>query len=128
MASAIYPAFATAAYTKKIDWVNDSVSGYLMDTADYTYSAAHTVLADLTVAGREEVVALTGKSVTAGVLDGGNSTWPTATGDGIEAIVVVDTTFDCLCLYYDLGATTLLNGGDIVATWAGAPNYMAKMY
>jgi hypothetical protein len=128
MASAIYPSFAQAAYGKLVDWVNDAMSIYLVDLADYTYNAAHTVLADLTVAAREEVVSAGARTLTAGVADCADTTWTAAAGDGIEAIAFVDTTYNCLCLFIDLGGTTLLNGGNIVATWDNGANKVAKLY
>jgi len=127
MASAVYPKFVEALLSKEVDVPNDTIVAYLVDTADYTYNAAHEVLTDLTAAGREEVSgAISGKVVTSGILDLADVTWTAAAGDGIEAIVLYDSTADRLMIYVDLGGTTLLNGGNIACTWAGTPNYVCN--
>ena len=122
MASACYPIGKTACMTKLVNLVTDDMSAFLVDTADYTYSAAHSGLSDLSAAAREEGVALAGMAVSGGVFDATDATFTAAAGDGIEAIVIYSATADRLLAYIDLGQTILLNGGDIVVTWDDGAN------
>lgn len=124
MANAVYP-FAKAQLARKvIDWVNDTVTAYLVDTADYTYSSSHKWLSDLTVAGRVDSASVTSKTVSdAGVLDCADFTFAAATGDISEAIVFVRNGgtegSSELLFYFDTGVTGLPvtpNGGDLNVT------------
>jgi hypothetical protein len=126
MASALYPVFKEKLLTAGVDVETNNVNAYLIDTADYTYSAAHTVIADVAAAAREEVVALSSKTITGGVFDAADSTWTAAAGDPIEAIILHESVNDVLVAYIDLAGSTTLDGGDIIATWdSGASKIFA---
>jgi hypothetical protein len=119
MANAIYPTFKTALLNKECDLNTDTIVAYLVDLADYTYSAAHEVLADLPVAARVANVNLASLTITSGVFDSADPTFTSVTGDVSEAIILYDSTSDNLIAFYDTGVTGLPvtpNGGNIAVT------------
>jgi hypothetical protein len=118
MASVLYPAakalllgpgtLGTTSGTA-IDLIDDNIKIALIDTADYTYSAAHDFLND--VAGAAIVATssnLSGKSVTGGVFDATDVTLTSVTGDVCEAIIIYKDTGTSstspLIAYIDSGA------------------------
>ena len=122
MANAIYPKFKELCLgTLAIDLVNNVVNVYLIDLADYTYGAAHSVITDVPAAAREEVIALGTKTITDGTFDTANFTWTAAAGDQSEAVIITVTisATEYLIAYYDTGVTGLPvtpNSGDIDGT------------
>jgi len=126
MANAIYPKFkeqilGTAANTNLL---TGTVKVALVDTGTYTYSAAHEFLTSLTgTVGTAQTIGAT-KSVTNGLFDGGDVTYPAVTGNSAEALVIYIDTGTAgtsrLVAYIDTGVTGLPvtpNGGDIAITW-----------
>lgn len=108
-----YTPFKDALGNKLIDLINDTIVAYAIDTADYTFDAAHEDLADLPVAARVAVSgALSGKTLVDGVFDSDNPTLPSVTGDEFEAVVLYDQTADKLISYFD-GYTVTPNGNNI---------------
>jgi hypothetical protein len=107
-----------------IDLANDNIKVVLVDAADYTYSAAHEFLSDITAGGRVATSGnLASKTVTSGVFDSADPTFTAATGDIAEILVVYKDTGTAatspLIAYYDTGVTGLPvtpNGGDINVT------------
>lgn len=98
-----------------------NVKAALIDTADYTYDAAHQFLSD--VAGAAIVATspnLGSKTYTNGVFDAADTAFPTVTGDVSEGIIIyIDTgvagTSRLVC-FEDSGITNAPvtpNGGDI---------------
>lgn len=73
-----------------------TVKVYLIDTAAYTYSAAHEFLSDVPSGARVGApVTLTGKSIANGVFDAADPTWAGLTGaPTIEALLIVVDTGD----------------------------------
>lgn len=120
MANAIYPLAKEALANKEMDLNLDTLVAYLVDGADYTYSAAHSVLADLPAAARVDVTAtLTTPTIALGVIDTDNSTFAAAAGDVSEIVILYDSTSDNLIAYYDTGITGIPvtpNSGDITLT------------
>jgi hypothetical protein len=119
MANAIYPTFKTALLNKECDLNTDTIVAYLVDLADYTYSAAHEVLTDLPVAARVANVTLGSLTIASGVFDSADPTFTSVTGDVSEAIILYDSTSDNLIAFYDTGVTGLPvtpNGGNIAVT------------
>lgn len=113
MANALYPKFKEALLNGEINLATDTLVAYAVDLADYTYDAAHTVLADLPVAARVAVTgALTGKTLTNGAFDSADPTLPSVTGDAFEAVVLYDQTSDNLIAFYD-GYTQTPSGNNI---------------
>jgi hypothetical protein len=78
-------------------------------------------------------VALTGKSASLGVADANDVTFPNATGDQSEALVLykhtgTESTSQLIC-YLDTatGLAVSPNGNDIVLTWDGGANKIFKL-
>lgn len=128
MANAVYPYFRAQLARKVVDMVNDTLVAYLVDLADYTYSASHKHLSDLPSAARVANVTLTGKTVSdAALFDAADVTFPTVSGDVSEAIIIVRSTgvesTSELAMYFDTGVGNLPvtpNGGNIPIQWNAA--------
>lgn len=121
MANAIYPKFKQHLLAGDIDLDLNTVTAYLMDAADYTYSSAHDLLADLTVAGRVASVALSSVTYTSGTVDSADPTWTAVTGDVSEQIVLTVTNGGStyLMAFFDTSITGIPvtpNGGNIAVT------------
>jgi hypothetical protein len=125
MANAIYPLYKQALLdaSANVDINDTAVKVALVDTATYTYSAAHEFLTSLTgVVGTAQTIGTT--TVANGLFDGDNVTFTSVTGTSAEALVIyIDTTVAAtsrLVAYIDTGITGMPvtpNGGDIVITW-----------
>lgn len=126
MANAIYPKYKEAILGggTNTDLLTGTVKVALVDTGVYTYSAAHQFLTDLTgVVGTAQTIGAT-KSVTGGLFDGADVTFPSVTGNTAEALVIYIDTGTAgtsrLVYYGDTGITGLPvtpNGGNIGVTW-----------
>ncbi|MFD9306119.1 hypothetical protein ACFWCB_26280 [Streptomyces sp. NPDC060048] len=121
MASALYPSFKALLLGGDIDLAADDIRAVLIDTADYTYSAAHDFLDDVAAGARVAVSpALASKTITAGVFDAADTTFTAATGDSVEAVVLYKHTgadaTSSLIAYID-GISVIPNGGNITAQW-----------
>lgn len=121
MASALYPSFKELLLGGDIDLANDDIRAILIDSADYTYSAAHDFLNDVAAGARIATSsALASKTLTAGVFDAADKTFTGVTGDPGEAVILykhtgVEST-SSLIAYID-GLTYTPNGGDVTAQW-----------
>lgn len=142
MASALYPkakekflnpgTLGTTSGTA-IDLIDDNIKVLLIDTADYTYSAAHEFHSD--VAGAAIVKTsgnLASKTITSGVFDAADVTLTSVTGDVCEAIIIYKDTGTSatspLIAYIDSGAGLPVTpgGGNIDIIWdAGASKIFA---
>lgn len=73
------------------DWTADEFRWCLIDSADYTYSAAHTTLADVAdVAVVATTPALTGKTAAGGgYCDAADPSFGNVTGDVSEALILI---------------------------------------
>lgn len=126
MANAIYPKYKETILgaATNTNLLTGTVKVALVDTGVYTYSAAHQFLTSLTgVVGTAGTIGAT-KSVTNGLFDGADVTFPTVTGNTAEALVIyVDTGAagtSPLVAYIDTSVTGLPvtpNGGDITIAW-----------
>lgn len=125
MANAIYPKWKEAVIQGS---ANSSLAGdvkaILVDTADYTYNAAHDFLDDVTGAAIVATSANLGtKTYTNGTFDTADFTFTAVTGDVSEALIIyIDTgsaaTSRLVC-YRDTNVTGLPvtpNGGDITVS------------
>jgi hypothetical protein len=124
VASALYPDFKEALLTAGLDLESDDIRAILVDTADYTYSAAHNFLDDVAAGSRVAVSsALASKTITDGVFDAADKTLTAVTGDPSEAIILYKHTgtesTSNLIAYID-GLSVTPNGGDIVIQWSGS--------
>jgi hypothetical protein len=90
MANAHYNPFKQALLgSESHDLDADDIRAILVDSADYTFSAAHDFLDDIAAGARVAVsAALSGKSVTNGTFDTSDFAWSTVTGDQSEAVVL----------------------------------------
>lgn len=126
MANAVYPKWKEAVMQAGS---NSSLAGtvkaVLIDTADYTYNAAHDFMDDVPAGARVGTAQTLGsKTFTNGLFDAADVTLPAVTGDPCEAILVyIDTGSDATSrpvAYIDTGVTGLPvtpNGGDIAIAW-----------
>lgn len=129
MASAVYPKGLEGFLDGSIDFDTDDIRAILVDTGAYTYSAAHDFLDDIPGGARIAVSsALASKTVTNGVADAADKTFPTVTGASVEAIVLykhtgTDSTSRLIC-YIDTGTGLPVtpNGGDITVAWDNGAN------
>jgi len=126
MANALYNTFKQDLLNKVFDLDTDTIKASLIDSADYTYSAAHDeysggardVAAGAIVA---ESGALGTPTIVSGVFDTADFSWTAVTGDQSEAVILWDDTIanDRLIAFYDTGITGMPvtpNGGDINVT------------
>lgn len=125
MANVIYPKFKEALLdgSANIDLNDGTVKVALIDTGAYTYNAAHDFYDDLSgVVGTPQAIANT--TVTDGLFDGDDVTFPTVSGNTVEALVIFidtgNTATSRLVAYIDSGVTGLPvtpNGGNINTAW-----------
>lgn len=128
MASTLYPLFKQALLNADLDVMADNIKVVLVDTADYTYSAAHDFLDDVAVAARVATSAnLTSKTATNGVFDAADVTFTGVTGDPSEALIIYkDTgtaaTSNLICYIDTVSGPAALsvtpNSGDITISWS----------
>lgn len=126
MANALYNTFKQDLLDKVFDMNTDIIKATLIDSADYTFSAAHDFYGgaalDVPAAAKvKESGALTSPTIVNGVFDTADFTWAAVTGDVSEAIILWDDTIvdDRLVAFYDTGMTGMPvtpNGGDINVT------------
>jgi len=96
MASAIYDNAKTLFISTGLNLSSLTIKCLLIDTDDYSFSAAHEDLADVVASSRVGTAqTLTGKTVSGGVFDATDITFSSLTGDQVEALI----------LYYDSGAS-----------------------
>lgn len=134
MANALYDTGRNAFLQGQINWVADTISAVLVDTAAYTVDLVnHQFLSDIPLAARTATAALTGKTAVAGVADAADTLFPTVTGPQSEAIVLykdtgVETTSQ-LIAYIDtaVGLPVTPSGGDIVILWDNGTNKIFKL-
>lgn len=128
MANAIYPKFKehllSVCLGSSAKIVSPVVKAILVDAADYTYSASHEFLSDVTSGGRVATSPdLANRTYTSGVLDADDTTFSAVTGDQSEDIIIVvapasgaNDSNTRLVAYIDTsitGAPVTPNGGDI---------------
>lgn len=128
MTSALYPKYKETTLSGGINLTSDTIKVVLVDLADYTYSGSHQFLSDVPSGARvATTAALTSKTVTNGTFDADNTTFPTATGDPSEAMILYkDTgsaaTSNLICFIDTVtgpaSLTVTPNGGNIDVTWA----------
>lgn len=125
MANALYPKWKEAIIQATSgSSLAGTLKAVLIDTADYTYSAAHDFYDDASAGAVGTPGTIGTKTYTNGVLDGADVTFTAVTGDPCEAIILyLDTgtpSTSRLVAYIDTGVTGLPvtpNGGDITITW-----------
>jgi hypothetical protein len=106
----------------RVDIDADDIRAVLVDSADYTFSAAHQYLDSILAAGRVATsAALASKTQTGGTFDCADYTFSAVTGDQSEYLVYYDNTPGTdatknLMAFFDTftsGMPVTPNGGDI---------------
>ena len=127
MASAIFPKYKEALLTGSTNTslTAGTVKAALIDTGTYTYSASHEFYSSVSgVVGTPQTIG--SKTVTNGLFDGDDVTYPNTTGASVEAIIIYIDTGTAgtsrLVAYIDSGTGLPLtpNGGNIISTWNGS--------
>ena len=123
MANALYNTYKEDLLNKVFDMNTDTIKATLIDSADYTYSAAHDFYgggsADVAAAAKvAESSALGSPTIANGVFDTADFTWTAVSGDQSEAVILWDDTIvdDRLVAFYDTSMTGMPvtpSGGDI---------------
>jgi hypothetical protein len=126
MANALYNTFKEGLLDKLFDLNSDTIKATLIDSADYTFSAAHDEYSggstDVATAAKvAESGALGSPTITNGTFDTADFTWTAVSGDVSEAIILWDDTLtnDRLIAFYDTtitGMPVTPNGGNINVT------------
>lgn len=134
MANVLYDAARAAFANAELDWDTDTIKVTLVDTADYTFNAAHDFYDDITVAGRVATATLASKTNTNGILDAADTVLSSVTGDPSEALVIwKDTGVEAtsrVILYLDTfasGMPVTPNGGNITIQWDNGTNKIFKL-
>ena len=135
MANALYDRGREGFLDGSIDWDTDTIKCVLVDAADYTVNlSTHDNLDDIPGGARVGTPQTLGsKTVTAGVADAADVTFPSVTGDPSEAIVIYkDTGVEStsrLIAYIDTatGLPVTPNGGNITITWDNGANKIFKL-
>jgi hypothetical protein len=132
MANAFYNPFKQQLLdnTTALDLDGDTIKATLIDSADYTYSAAHDEYSgggtDVPAGAKvAESSALGSPTCTNGTFDTADFTWSAVTGDQSEAIILWNDTVanDRLMVFYDasmMGMPVTPNAGDINVTVNGS--------
>jgi hypothetical protein len=126
MANAKYTTFTQGLLNKEFDVDTDAVKCSLIDSADYTFSAAHDEYSGGSrdvplIAIVSESAALGSPTITSGVFDTADFSFTAVTGDQSEALILWDDTLanDRLMVFYDTGMSGMPvtpNGGNINVT------------
>jgi hypothetical protein len=125
-ANALYNTFKESLLNKIHDMNTDNIGVYLVDSADYTFSAAH----DETSGGARDLALaaivstftpLLSPTITSGLFDTADFAFVTVSGDPSEALVLYNDTLtnDPPVAFYDTGMTGMPvtpNGGNINVT------------
>lgn len=130
MTNSFYDTFLEGLLNKEFDLNSDIIKATLIDSADYTFSAAHDFYGgasnDVPAAAKvAESPQLGSPTITSGTFDTANFTWSTVSGDPCEAVILWDDsiTDDRLMVFYDTGMTGMPvtpSGGDIDFTVNGS--------
>jgi hypothetical protein len=128
MANSFYSQFKENILNELHDMNTDDIRAVLIDSADYTFSAAHDFLSEVAAGAREEVSAtLTSPTIAAGVFDTGDFVFTNADGDPCEAMLLYNhdgagagaDAARQLVSFYDTGMTGMPvdpSGGNINVT------------
>jgi hypothetical protein len=85
----LYPKVKEHFLTGNVIMITHDIRVICVDLADYTFSSAHTTLADVPSGARVAVSpALTGKTAVGGVFDATDTSIPGVTGDEFESLVM----------------------------------------
>lgn len=130
-----YPKAREAFAKKQINWEADAFTVYAVDLADYTYSDAHSALADIPVAARVDSAALpagAGRTATNGILDADNVILGAVVGDPFEAVIIVHDSTGTPVVFFDTAAagggfSIVPDGRDVLVTWPDDANKIGRL-
>lgn len=131
MANAFYTQYKENLGLELHHMTTDTFRAYLIDLADYTFSAAHDFVSDVAAGSIVAQVALTSPTFTGGVFDTADFAWTTVSGDQSEAVIIANYTGNSagadsarqLVIFYDTGMTGMPvtpSGGNINFTVHGS--------
>lgn len=135
MANTLYDEARRAFLEGEINWLNDTIKVILVDTGSYTINVTtHKYLSDIPTSARVTApVTLTAKDTTGGAADAADVTFPSVSGNSIEALVIyIDTGVEAtskLLAYIDTatGLPITPNGGDIICVWDNGTNKIFRL-
>lgn len=134
MANALYDSAKAAILTNTLDVENGDIRALLVDSSYVVDTSAHDNLDDIGGGSRVgSAVALSGKTVAAGVFDADDVVFSGLTGDDVAAVVLylhtgVESTSK-LFAYLDTatGIPRTLTGGDMMIRWSNGSNKIFKL-
>jgi len=121
MASALYPAYKELLLGAGLNLTSLAIKAVVIDTADYTYNAAHNFLDDVAAGSRIATSSnLASKTVTGGVFDAADVVINGVAGDASEAVILYydsgSEATSTLIAYLD-GLTIQANPGNLTIQW-----------
>lgn len=134
MANVLYDPGREGFLDGTIDWDTDTIEALLV--RGYTFSAAHKFENQVTGAGGTIVARFTlaSKTVTSGVADAADGTWPTVTaGAAIPFVIILSNKGSAatnrVIVYIDTatGLSVTPNGGNIDIAWDNGSNKIFKL-
>jgi len=125
MANVLYSQFKEDILSAGYDLSSVTVKAILVDTNDYTFSAAHDDLADVAAGARVATSgALASKTFTGGAFDAADTVFSTVSGDVSEAVILyvdtgVEATSRLICYVdtFSAGMPVTPIGGNITVQW-----------
>lgn len=135
MANALYDKGREGFLDGSIDWDTDTIKAVLLDAADYTPNMATDDNLDDVPSGARigTPQTLGSKTVTSGVADAADITFPTVTGDQAEYLLIykhtgTESTSRLIALIDTAtGLPVTPNGGDITVQWDNGANKIFKL-
>ena len=129
MASALYTSAKLDLLSGSFNLASDDIRAILTDNGAYTFSAAHSTLADVAAGARIAVSAnLASKAVTGGVFDAADVTFSAVTGTSCESLVLYKHTgaesahLLCYIDSFASGMPVTPNGGDVSVVFDNGAN------
>ena len=128
MADALYTNFKTLILSGGIDLTADDIKVVAVDSADYTFSAAHQFYSSVSAGAVGTPTLLENVTVAGGVFDADDVVLSAVTGDQFEALVIYKDTgspsTSPLICYIDsaTGLPTTPNSADINIIWSSGSN------
>jgi hypothetical protein len=128
VANVLYPKGKEHLSKAEVPLLTGNIRVYLVDSAVYTYNAAHQSVADVPAGARVANGLLGTKTVDLGVFDAADTTLPAVSGAVSEALIIaLDSGTEAtswLLAYIDsaIGLPVAPTGGDIVIQWDSGAN------
>lgn len=126
MANQLYPKAKEDFLAGNLNMSSNTITIALIDTDIYTFSSAHEDRADIPNTAVVAEANLASKTITSGVFDADDASFPTVSGANCEALILYHTdiqggnTTSRLIAYIDsaTGLPILPNGGDITVRFS----------